>query len=782
MVLDGRGARQQLVVLAGGRDVTGAAQFQSSKPRIAAVSRSGVVTPVGDGSASIEVRSRAFPGVLRVPVSVKNAKLAAASFRDDIVPLLNRAGCNSSQCHGARAGKGGLTLSLFGGDPDADFDALTRSGAGRRVDKVAPAESLLLLKATGALEHKGGARITPGSAEHETVVAWLQRGAPRSAGGGPVLSRLEIAPAEVELKKGESRQFLLTAVFSDGSRRDVTAFAQWSATAPEVVTVGRSGRVTAASAGESAIVASYARAFAVANVVSPFASPRVFPALKSHNRVDDLVGAKLKRLGLPPSELCTDEEFLRRVWLDVTGVLPPVAEARAWLAEKSADKRARLIDRLLASEEYVDFQVLKWADLLRIKSEYPVRLWPKAVAVYHRWVRESVAANKPYDRFVRELLTANGSNFRSGPANFVRANSSKDPQTIGETSALLFLGIRLGCARCHAHPSCSWTPEDNLAFGAFFSKVRFKSTLEWKEEIVYPDPGGVVKHPKTRAAVAPRFPDGTPAAIAGGEDPRQTLARWITAPENPWFARNIVNRIWFWLFGAGIVHEPDDLRATNPPENPALLDYLAGELVTHGYDLKHIYRLILNSRTYQLSARPNEWNAGDRRHFSHRFVRRLTAEQLLDAVSQVTETSEKVSSKIPEPFSFWPASYRAAEIEDGNAECSFLDLFGRPPRDTPYERERNSETSMRQALYLLNSEQLAAKLAASPRIRRMAQSQSSDAALIEELYLAALSRYPTAEEKQKLSEYLARAKGSRAEAVQDVFWAVLNTKEFLFAH
>ena len=407
-------------------------------------------------------------------------------------------------------------------------------------------------------------------------------------------------------------------------------------------------------------------------------------------------------------------------------------------------------------------------------------MWPKAVAIYYKWLHDSIAENKPYDRLVTELLTANGSDFRNPAVNYYRAMQDHDAQTIGETTALVFMGARIGCARCHSHPVESWTTKDDLALAAFFSRIKYKSTLEWKEEIVYPDVRVSFRDPRSRAVVTPKYLAGPSAEVAKEEDPRTRFAAWLTAPDNPWFARNVVNRIWYWLMGRGIVQEPDDLRPTNPPENPELLDYLARELITHHYDLRHIYRLILNSRTYQTSSVPNQWNGWDSRHFSHYPIHRLTAEQMLDAISQTTETSERFTSNIPEPYSNWPAGTRAEQISDGNTACTFLDLFGRPGRDTPYESERSSEASLRQELYLLNSEQLAGKLAGSASLKRLAALKDAD--LVDELYLMTLSRFPSAEEKQKLVAYLEKNVKTRPTAVQDVAWAVINTKEFLFNH
>ena len=399
---------------------------------------------------------------------------------------------------------------------------------------------------------------------------------------------------------------------------------------------------------------------------------------------------------------------------------------------------------------------------------------------YYRWVRESLAKNKPYDQFVRELLLSDGSDFRDGPANFYRALPSKDPQSVGENVALVFMGTRLGCARCHGHPTENWGLKDDLGMGAFFSRVAYKSTLEWKEEIVYFNPKGALKDPLTKQPVMPKFLDGPSVKLGNEEDPRVKFTDWLMAPENPWFSTAITNRIWFWLFARGIVHEPDDLRPTNPPENPELLEYLAKELTSHRYDLRHIFRLILNSRTWQLSSVTTASNSRDLAHFSHHTITRLGAEQLSDAICQITETSEKFQSIIPEPFTFLPPGHRATQLSDGNIGTAFLELFGRPSRDTPYESERNTDTSIWQALYLINSDQLENKLTNSPRIKRLLSANKSDDEIIDEFYLATLARLPAKEERLKVAAYLATNKAARAKAVGDVLWALLNTKEFMF--
>jgi hypothetical protein len=778
--LTGKWAAQRIVVtgrLADGgvRDMTGAARFKSSNRKIAVVSNGGLVTPVSDGDTFIDVSAGGKRQKLHV--TVRDSRAVTATFLNDVRPLLGKLGCNATGCHGAVRGKGGLKLSLFGGDPEADFEALTKASGGRRIDFVQPAQSLIYLKATGALEHGGAKTVKPGTRPAEILLVWLNAGAPWSDAAGSHIATLRVYPEDRVMAKGETQRLLVTATFTSGEVRDVTSDAVYVSPAPKIAAVSTDGAVTVTDTGDAAIVVTYQRQAVVFRVAAPQAGPKPFPALAANNRIDELVYTKLKQMGVPPSPLSTDEVFLRRVYLDTIGLLPTAEEARTFLAKPD---RTRLIDVLLARGEFNDFWSLKWGDLLRIKSEYPVRVWPKAVAVYYQWVHDSLQANKPYDRFARELLTATGSNFRVAPANFVRAVGSHDARSLGEAAAQVFMGARIGCARCHAHPVESWGTPDDYGLGAFFSRVNFKATQEWKEEIVFADFKMSLKEPRTRTVVQPHAPGGVVVKVAAEEDPRGQFADWLTAPENPWFAKNIVNRIWFWLLGRGIIHEPDDVRPTNPPVNPELLAYLERELVQHGYDLRHIYRLILNSRTYQLSSEPNQWNADDVALFSHNRVKRLTAEQMFDAVSQFTETTEKFRSIIPEPYSNWPANYRATQISDGNTECNFLDLFGRPPRDTPFEGERNNDATLKQALYFLNSEQLEGKVSGSPRLKRLLA--KADADVVEDLYLSSVARFPSADERKRLLDYLGAKKSTRAQAVQDLAWALMNSKEFEFNH
>jgi hypothetical protein len=529
--------------------------------------------------------------------------------------------------------------------------------------------------------------------------------------------------------------------------------------------------------------------------------PQAYESFKINNHIDELVLAKLKEKQFAPSEICSDEVFLRRAYLDVIGTLPQPWEVRAFLADKAPDKRAKLIDKLLARNEFADYWSLKWADLLRIKAEFPSNLWPNAVQAYHRWVRDSIRKNMPYDQFVRQLLTANGSNFRDPPVNFYRAFQERTPRQIAETVALVFMGLRLNDA--------GFTESQILGMSAFFAKIGYKNTDEWKEEIVFFNPSGKLENPATtygisnnaafsevktpksytvtynsiyKIPVNPAFPTGKTPIIAQDKDPRLVFADWLTAPENPWFARNISNRIWFWIMGCGIVNEPDDMRPLNPAWSPELLSYLEKELVKNKYDLKHIYRLLLTSNTYQLSSRANKWNAADEDGFSHYRIRRIDAEPLIDAICQITGSSEKYTSNIPEPFTFIPGDQRTILLADGSIDSPFLEMFGRPTRNTSFESERNSSPSVIQAQYMLNSSDIQRKIEQSWTIKQILSANKGNPYVIEELYLRILSRFPTEQEKKVSEAYISSSKRKLDEAVCDIAWALMNTKEFILKH
>ncbi len=502
---------------------------------------------------------------------------------------------------------------------------------------------------------------------------------------------------------------------------------------------------------------------------------------KASAKIDRLVFAQLDELGIPPSDPCTDEVFLRRVYLDMIGTLPTRQEARRFLGSNSSNKRAELIERLFERDEFSDYGSLKWCDLLRVKAEFPSKLWPNAVQAYHRWVRTALFNNMPYDEFARALLTSSGSNFRVAPVNFYRAMPKREPEEIARIVALTFMGMRTD----------RWERDEVLGMAVFFGQVGYKDTAEWKEEIVFHDPTTQFLHPETKKPVPARLPDGSVLELVEGQDPRQEFADWLVGSNV--FAHNIVNRIWYWLLGRGIIHEPDDIRDDNPPQNRALLDFLAQELVDSGYDLRHIYRIILNSRTYQLSSVHNEANLSDETNFSRYYVRRLGAEVLIDAICQITGTTESYSSAIPEPFTFIPEKQRSIKLADGSITSPFLDLFGRPPRDTGYESERNNTPSSAQKLHLLNSSHIQQKLLRNKELLGMyyqkpqGQKKKPKPAwhkpekTLENMYLTILSRFPTAREKEVAMEYADHAE-NRSAALVDIAWALLNTKEFIYKH
>jgi hypothetical protein len=493
--------------------------------------------------------------------------------------------------------------------------------------------------------------------------------------------------------------------------------------------------------------------------------------LVPQGKIDELVFADLKRLGIPPAHLCSDGVFIRRVYLDAIGTLPTAAEARQFIRDEDPNKRRALVDRLLARPEFANYWALKWGDLLRVKAEFPINLWPNAVQAYHRWIYTCVKENMPYDRFVRELLTANGSNFRVGQVNFYRAVQSKQPAAIAQAVALTFMGTRAE----------NWPAERLAGMGAFFAQISYKSTAEWKEEIVAYDPDMRPAKAAGGAAPAAIFPDGTAARLSPQRDPRAVFADWLTAPQNPWFARNIVNRVWSWLLGRGIVHEPDDMRPDNPPSNPALLAYLEKELVGAHYDLKHIYRLILNSETYQLSSIPRSKDPQGEAHFGNYPLRRLEAEVLIDALDEITGTTEKYSSAIPEPFTFIPEAQRSISLPDGSITSSFLEMFGRPPRDTGLEAERNNRATGAQRLHLLNSSHIQQKIEQGPKIAAlMTSAKRGNGQVVKEVYLTILSRFPTDDELKVIAAHAGPGKGR--DTVIDLVWVLVNSAEFLYRH
>jgi len=698
------------------------------------------------------------------------------------MPLLTHAGCNAGACHAKPAGQAGFKLSVFGYDPKSDYLAIVKDARGRRVFLAAPEESLLLRKPTLAVDHGGGLRLKPDSATYKTILRWLEQGAPWGGKDDPTLVSVSVSPREGLYRPAAVQALKVKATYSDGSVRDVTDLTDYLSNEKEVARVDERGVVHVGDgSGEAVVVARYMGLVDVSRVTVP--ADRTLPdslyaALPVNNFIDEKVYARLKTLGFAPSETCGDEEFLRRASLDAAGVLPTPEQAAAFLADGDPHKREKLIDRLLASPTYADTWANKWGDLLRPN---PFRAGVKGVYLLDEWLRESFRANKPFDQFVREILTAQGSTHRYGPVVVFR--DRREPADITPFVSQLFLGVRLECAKCHHHPNEKWGQEDFYSFAAYFGQMKRKgqgisAPISGEAEFIWFAPGKAgneVRHPLTGEVMSPKAPDAPVEALAADRDPREALAAWVTRPDNPFFARAIVNRVWGDLMGRGIVHPVDDFRVSNPPTNEGLLDALAKDFVAHGYDLKHLIGTIMRSRVYQESSVPNSYNARDTRNFSRFYRRRPMAEVALDAMSDVTGTPENLQGLAP--------GSRATQVWNNRLESEFLDAFGRPnaSADPPCERER--ESSVVQALHLMNSTRLMAKITnPNGRAARLAKSDRTPEQIVTELYLAAYSRRPTAEEMGVAIGAFAAEGATRQTATQDVMWALMNSAEFVFNH
>lgn len=761
-------------------DLTRAATFRPTVG-VARVEKEGFFSPLKPGSARVVVIAAGQRAEL--PVTVRSVALPPVSFVRDVMPILSRAGCNAGTCHGSARGKNGFKLSLRGYDPEFDYRALVESLAGRRFNRSDPDRSLMLLKPTQGVPHQGGLALEPGSPAYRTLRQWIAEGVRSDTATTQRVARLEVRPRQPVMRlPGERQQLLVLAHYPDGTTRDVTRDAVYTSSVPEIATVTEEGLVKAGRRGESAILIRYEGAYATNPlIVLGNRTGWQWVQTPEYNFIDTLVYRKLKRIQSLPSPLCSDAEFLRRVSLDLIGLPPLPEETRAFLADPTPSrvKRERVIDRLLNSSEFVDHWTNKWADLLQCNRKF---LGEKGVWAFRNWIEEAVARNMPFDRFVRELLTTNGNLYENPAASYFRV-ARGEPEVAAENTTQLFLGVRFACAKCHDHPFERWTQTQYYELAAFFGRVGIKKHPELGDEIVYDRGEGDVTHPKTALAVAPAFPVAAQLAAlprASSEDPtavsrarREALARWLTAPENPFFARATANRIWSYFMGRGIIDPVDDLRTSNPPSNPELLDALTKEFIKSGFDLKHLMRTIVRSRTYQQSVTANRWNADDTINYSRATPRRLTAEQLLDAISRATGS--------PAKFAGLPEGTRAAQLPDSKVGAGgLLDLFGRPARESPCECERTSTVSLGQALNLINGVTLAEAIHdPKGRVARLLEKNPSDAEIVQELYLAALCRPPRPDELKKAIDYLGGAE-SRAEGAQDLLWALINSPAFLF--
>ncbi len=696
------------------------------------------------------------------------------SFRNHVQPVLTRMGCNMGACHGAASGKNGFTLSLRGYNDDADFLAITRGASGRRLVPSDPGRSLLLLKSTATVPHKGGKRFETGSPEYRVLSDWIAAGAPGPKDADARITALEVVPARATLAVGGTQPLAVRATFSDGRVEDVTRWAKFTAANAQVANVDDAGVVSVQGFGEGPVSAWYLSRMAVSFIASPYTnsvSPEDYARVPARNFIDELATAKLRQLNLPPSPPATDAEFLRRAQLDTTGTLPTADEVRAFLADPAPDKRDRVIEGLLASPGFTDYWSYKWSDLLLVNSS---RLPPRAARSYYAWIRGNVEAGTPWDVLVRELVTAQGSTLEHGAGNFFILHD--DPRLMAETTTQAFLGMSVGCAKCHNHPMEKWTNDDYYALANLFARVRTKNGPADGERLLVAANTGDLVQPRTGRPQRPRPLDGPPLDPDAPADRRAALADWLVSRDNPYFSKAIVNRVWANFLGVGLVERVDDLRVTNPASNEALLAAAATFLADQHFDLKALMRAILQSATYQRSSMPVPGNAADTRYYSHYYPRRLMAEVVLDATSQVTGAATK--------FDGYPDGWRALQLPDSNVASYFLRSFGRPDRLQTCECERSAEPSVAQMLHLSNGDTLNRKLhAADNTIDRQMTAKKSPAEIVETACLSALGRFPTAVEHEKLEVALVQtdAKERRA-AMEDLYWALLSSREFLFNH
>src|SRR5262245_57836147 len=750
-------------------DVTAQAKVGVANPAFVKLDKN-VLTPVADGATEMKVE---FGGkTVPVKVTVKDAKVdPAISFKLDVMPVFMRWGCNSGACHGAARGKDGFRLSLFGYDPDGDHYRLTREINGRRVNLAAPVESLMIDKATGKVPHTGGKRFSDGDQYYTSVIRWLEAGAPLDPPTVATPIGLEIYPKEGVLDgKGALQQLTVRAKYSDGTDRDVTNLALFLSSNDNSAKVAVDGLVTAGDRGEAFVMARFAT-FTVGSpfIVLPKGLKFSFPQVPEKNYIDTLVHTKLRKLRIAPSELCTDEVFLRRAYLDICGILPTPDDYNRFMANKAPNKREQLVDELLARKEFVELWVLKWAELLQIKSSITVSY--KAMLLYYTWLQEKVGNNVPVDQWVQDLLGATGGTFKSPATNYYE--NETDILKVTENVAQVFMGMRVQCAQCHNHPFDRWTMNDYYSFASFFTQIGRKGTDDPRERVIFNSGGGEVNHPVLGRPMPPKFLGADKPADVAGKDRRAVMAKWLASPENPFFAKNLANLVWAHFFGIGIIHEPDDVRVSNPASNQALLDELGKKFTEYKYDFKKLVRDICNSNTYQRATEANESNASDTRNFARGGIRRIRAETMFDCITQVTDTKDK--------FPGLPVGARAVQIADGSRSTYFLTTFGRASRETVCSCEVKLEPTLSQSLHLLNGDTTAGKIAAGGIVAKRLAEKKAPEQVIEELYIRCLSRKPTAAEVKKLQDLIA-PNPNKQQALEDVFWSLLNTREFMFNH
>ena len=700
------------------------------------------------------------------------AETPKLSFVNDIVPIFTKSGCANSNCHGSIRGQAGFKLSLFGYEPDLDYEAIVKAENGKRIDRSTAAASLILQKPTFSIQHGGGERFKTGSLEYNAILEWIKEGAKYDSAGSPRLARLEVRPEEAILTGiGTRRRLAVTGFYTDGSKEDLARKVQYSANDESVAEVGSDGEITTRRAGETAImVRTLGRAVAARIAVVEKPPIENYPEVPRNNLIDEHVFTKLRRLNIVPSPLAGDGEFLRRVYLDTAGMLPAPEETRAFLESNDAGKRGKLIEELVERPEFAEVWATRFSDLYRVGL---LDQGNKGGRLIYSWIRKAIREDKPYNQFATELLTASGNLFFNPTANFYYVTEFSEPENIATNISQVFLGVRLECARCHNHPWEKWTQDDFWGFAAFFGRMGVKDTYQNDESQILLKARGEVLHPKTKKPVAAKYLDGPAESEGPDEDIREKLAAWMTAPGNPWFAKAIVNRLVRHYLGRGVVEPVDDFRVTNPASNEALLDALAKDFAAHGYSLKHAARRILNSRVYQLSSEPNDSNRGDQLNYSRYYLKRLMAEQLMDSIDQVTGVREKYRGHLP--------GTRAMSIPQG-APSYFLQTFGRM-RAREVICEREAQPDMAQAMHLISGETLQRKITSKGGTldRWLGDPNVGEEEIVRRLFVAALVREPDGREMEMALGPVRAGRDKRA-AFEDVLWTLFNSKEFLYNH
>ena len=758
-------------------DMTHQATIESADAKVVLV-RGAVVSAVGDGQTSLRIKLSSPTGnaAATVPVAVEHFGVdRTLNFANDIEPILSKTGCNSGGCHGKATGQNGFKLSLLGFDTALDYEAIVKEGHGRRVFPAAPERSLLLAKPTGQSVHGGGRRFDVDSLSYRILRRWIEQGLPLGKADDPHVVNISVWPAERLMRRQSDQQLRIVATFSDDSSKDVTAEAEYKSQQPDIVSVTNSGLASTLDAtGEGTVMVRYMGLVQVARVTVPFGShvpDSAYAGFRPKNFVDELVLKKWRKLGIAPSDTCSDSDFIRRAYLDCIGTLPTPAETREFVADSSPDKRDKLVDRILQRGEYAAFWAVKWGDLLRNKRRYGDG-YKRGTYAFAAWIREAFQRNMPYDQFVGAILTAQGNVSDSPPVVWYREVRNSVHQ-VNDTSQL-FLGTRMQCANCHHHPYEKWSQDDYWGFAAFYARLGSKQGDFANENAVFVKKDGGVNQPRTGKSMKPKPLGGAELEYVRGADPRQQLVAWMTAPDNSFFSPAITNRMWAHFMGIGLVDAVDDMRVTNPPSNPELLAALSKDFVEHQFDLQHLIRTIMTSRTYGLTSAPNEYNAKDRQNYARYQPRRMSAEVLADAIDAVTGMQER--------FGGFPQGTRAIDLPDEAVGSYFMDVFGRSQRDTACECERSYAPNLAQVLHLMNSPEIQSKvLGGQGRIALLVNDKKPPAEMVDDLYHAAFSRSPSPAEAQETVEYVATAKDQRA-ALGDVLWVLLNSKEFLFNH